>query len=203
MRQFGRYTGVATGMMVGASLAMIVGVSAHGGDTTLIHACVGQSGGVRIVEASGNCKQNEAAVDFQGPKGDKGDAGVQGPKGDQGDPGLQGHKGDKGDTGAAGTFSGVFASPNQAYSLSVTDSGIEMAGPLGLVRVTGSGVEMAGPTGKVTVGLGSVDVESDFKVNVRSGAVIDIKSDAIATIEGSAFLDLRGGAVLVNGSVIP
>ena len=44
-------------------------------------------------------------IDFEGPKGDKGDIGLQGPKGDKGDTGPrgpQGPKGDKGDTGPRG-----------------------------------------------------------------------------------------------------
>ena len=201
MRQLGKYGGVAMGIFVGASMATIVGVSAHGGDMTRIHACVGPSGGVRIVDASAACRGNETAVDWnvQGLTGDKGDAGLQGPKGD---PGVQGPKGDQGDTGPAGTFSGVFTSPNQAYMLSVTDSGIEMAGPQGVVRVTDAGVELASPGAKITVGPVRIDIDSDAFVNVRSGASVDIKSSALTSIAGSGILDLTGGVILANGNVI-
>ena len=47
-------------------------------------------------------KGDKGDAGVQGPKGDKGDTGVQGPKGDKGDAGVQGPKGDKGDTGAQG-----------------------------------------------------------------------------------------------------
>ena len=63
-------------------------VSAHGGDVTLIHACVNnRNGAVRIVGASATCDASkETALDWgiQGPKGDKGDTGpmgLQGPAG--------------------------------------------------------------------------------------------------------------------------
>lgn len=40
-------------------------VSAHGGDPTLIHACVNKSSGeVKIVGANASCKNNETAVDW-------------------------------------------------------------------------------------------------------------------------------------------
>jgi len=201
MRQLGKYSGVAMGIFVGASMATIVGVSAHGGDMTRIHACVGPSGGVRIVDASAACRGSETAVDWnvQGLKGDKGDAGLQGPKGD---PGVQGPKGDQGDTGPAGTFSGVFTSPNQAYKLSVADSGIEMAGPQGVVRITDAGVELASPGAKITVKPVRIDIDSDVIVNVRSGVSVDIEASVFTSIEGSAVLDLRGGVILANGNVI-
>ena len=52
-------------------------VSAHGGDITLIHACViNRTGAVRIVSATTTCDANkETTLDWgiQGPKGDKGD----------------------------------------------------------------------------------------------------------------------------------
>lgn len=204
MQRLGKYRGVALGIFVGASMATIVGVSAHGGDTTLIHACVGSAGGVRIVDASAACKTNETAIDWnvQGLKGDKGDPGLQGPKGDQGDPGVQGPKGDQGDTGPAGTFSGVFTSPNQAYQLSVADSGIEMAGPQGIVRITAAGVELASPGAKITVDVARINIESDVQVIVRSGASVDIEAAAITSIEGSGILDLKGAVILANGNVI-
>lgn len=204
MQRLGKYSGVAMGIFVGASMATIVGVSAHGGDMTRIHACVGPTGSVRIVDASAACKTNETAVDWnvQGLKGDTGDPGPQGPKGDLGDPGVQGPKGDQGETGPAGTFSGVFTSPNQAYQLSVADSGIEMAGPQGIVRITAAGVELASPGAKITVDPGRINIESDVQVIVRSGVSVDIDAAAFTRIEGSGLLDLRGGVILANGNVI-
>jgi hypothetical protein len=42
-------------------------VYAHGGDPTLIHACVNNSSGeVKIVDANASCKHNETALDWPG-----------------------------------------------------------------------------------------------------------------------------------------
>lgn len=67
-------------------------VSAHGGEGTLIHACVSnRNGAVRIVGANTGCDANrETALDWsiQGPKGDTGDTGPMGPQGEPGSSGL-------------------------------------------------------------------------------------------------------------------
>jgi len=72
----------------------VVYVSAHGGDVTLIHACVNnRNGAVRIISASGSCDATrETALDWniQGPKGDTGPQGAQGPAGPMGPQGPAG-----------------------------------------------------------------------------------------------------------------
>lgn len=68
-------------------------VYAHGGDVTLIHACVGKTLGIpRIVSPTTTCSKFENPLDWsiQGTKGDKGD------KGDQGIPGNPGQDGTPG-----------------------------------------------------------------------------------------------------------
>ena len=76
------------------SLSSVMYVSAHGGDVTLIHACVtNRTGAVRIVSATTTCDANkETTLDWgiQGPKGDKGDTGDVGPMGPQGPEGKTG-----------------------------------------------------------------------------------------------------------------
>lgn len=74
---------------LGAALALatVAGLaSAHGGDASRVHACVGSGGTVRIVGASEACRANENAVDWaiQGPQGDTGQQGPQGPAGPAG-----------------------------------------------------------------------------------------------------------------------
>ena len=75
-------------LVVMLSMSGVMYVSAHGGDATLIHACViNRTGAVRIVSATTACDANkETALDWgiQGPKGDKGDTGPQGPQGKTG-----------------------------------------------------------------------------------------------------------------------
>ena len=73
-------------------------VSAHGGDTALIHACVTSSGAIRIVTANTTCPGKDSALDWniQGPKGP---IGPIGPQGEQGQMGLQGFQGPAGMSG--------------------------------------------------------------------------------------------------------
>jgi Collagen triple helix repeat (20 copies) len=71
-------------------------VSAHGGDTTLIHSCVNQNGGINIVGANQTCGQNQTALDWN-------IQGVAGPIGPQGIQGVAGPIGPTGATGATGT----------------------------------------------------------------------------------------------------
>lgn len=88
------------------SMSGIIYVSAHGGDVTLIHACVNnRNGAVRIVGASTTCDASkETALDWsiQGPKGDTGDVGPMGPQGEMGPAGPQGSQGPQGEQGLAG-----------------------------------------------------------------------------------------------------
>lgn len=90
------------------SMSSVMYVSAHGGDVTLIHACVSsRSGTIRIVTATTTCDVRETSLDWsiQGPKGDKGDKGdmgLAGPQGSQGPQGVQGPAGPQGPQGPQG-----------------------------------------------------------------------------------------------------
>jgi hypothetical protein len=77
------------------SLMSVTLVSAHGGDTALIHACVASSGAIRIVGANVACTGKDTALDWniQGPKGPIGPIGPQGEQGPEGLPGPQGSAG--------------------------------------------------------------------------------------------------------------
>jgi hypothetical protein len=70
-------------------------------------------------------------------------------------------RGPQGPQGPAGTFAGTFASPNGAYSISVTNAGIVLSGP-------GSTVRLSGPT---------VSVESTATTSVK-GAVVQLNGAA-------------------------
>jgi hypothetical protein len=56
------------GSVVVLALAVVTpAVYMHGGDSTLIHACVNKSSGeIKIVGASSSCKNNETALDWPG-----------------------------------------------------------------------------------------------------------------------------------------
>ena len=138
-------------LAAGVAYATIPG---GGGDYT---ACVLKNvGTIRLVDPSlpplnlmSHCTSLENQLGWNkqgqaGPRGAKGDAGAIGPKGvlgPKGLPGLPGAKGRSGDTGSQGTtgpdgdFSGDFASPNGSYKLSVTDTGIELKGPVGSTKL--------------------------------------------------------------------
>jgi hypothetical protein len=106
---------VAGSVVLGAGL-----VIGHGGDTALVHGCVdSKSGTLRVIAASGVCKNNETPLDWnitgpvgpigpiglmgpQGTAGAVGPSGPQGPQGAQGPAGPQGELGLPGDTGAIG-----------------------------------------------------------------------------------------------------
>ena len=62
---------------------------AHGGDETVIHACVKTNGDIRIVGPADLCKAGETPVHWSiaGPTGPGGPQGSEGPQGPQGSPG--------------------------------------------------------------------------------------------------------------------
>src|SRR5687768_10495639 len=92
--------------LTGTALLIIVGLKAHGGDTTQIHGCVDiRSGALRIVGATQSCDaRKEVALDWNiaGPVGPEGPLGSQGPQGPQGPEGAQGPEGPQGPAGIGG-----------------------------------------------------------------------------------------------------
>lgn len=84
------------------SLMGVTLVSAHGGNTALIHSCVSNSSGeIKIVGANASCPSNYRPLDWniQGPAGLQGPIG---PQGLQGEPGPQGLAGPQGAAGISG-----------------------------------------------------------------------------------------------------
>jgi hypothetical protein len=108
------------------SLMSVTLVSAHGGNTALIHSCVNNtSGEIKIIAANANCPSNYRSLDWsvQGPAGQQGPIGPVGPmgpvgpigpvgligpvgpqglQGEQGPQGLPGQQGIQGVPGPAG-----------------------------------------------------------------------------------------------------
>src|SRR6266487_5732859 len=93
------------------SLLSVTLVSAHGGNTALIHSCVNNtSGEIKIIAATANCPSNYHSLDWniqgpagqQGPIGPVGPVGPVGPIGPIGPQGLQGERGLQGEQGLPG-----------------------------------------------------------------------------------------------------
>jgi len=87
------------------SLLSVTLVSAHGGNTALIHACVNNtSGEIKIIGANATCPNNSRALDWniQGPAGQQGTQGQQGPMGPVGPVGPIGPQGLQGEQGPIG-----------------------------------------------------------------------------------------------------
>lgn len=81
--------GVILPAFVGAWAGMTASeiVNAHDGDGSLIHACVGKNGGIRIISANDSCRTNSTPLDW-GIEGIPGPTGLQGLQGEQGQPGV-------------------------------------------------------------------------------------------------------------------
>ena len=164
--------------------------------TSVIQACENPgNGNLRVVANNAtDCHANETALTWnvvgpQGPKGDTGDTGPQGPAG------PPGQKGDTGDTGPAGSFTGVFTSPNGQYSLSVTDTGIGLRGPDG---------------SRLTINAAGIEVRSALDATVRAATALtlqggtdaDLKAGSNLTLEGAGNTVLKGSDVRVDGAPI-
>src|SRR5690349_22975134 len=78
------------------SLVSVTYVSAHGGNTALIHSCVNNtSGEIKIIAATANCPSNYRSLDWniQGPAGQPGPIGPVGQVGPIGPIGPMGPQG--------------------------------------------------------------------------------------------------------------
>jgi hypothetical protein len=128
--------------------------------------------------------------------------GAVGAPGPAGATGPQGPAGATGPQGPAGTFSGHFQSPNGAYSLDVTDTGIRLAGPAASIQLVG---------GTVTIMATNVTVRSDITTEIRSGvnttllssASTEIQSGANTTIISGGSTNIEGNPVFLNGGGQP
>ena len=138
--------GYALGVVT-AGIVFAGGIAYAASTQDEVNACAKKGNGLLYLADDKGCQPGDAAIDWsvEGPPGPPGPAG---PKGDKGDVGPRGPEGPQGLPGAAGTFSGSFQSPNGQYSLSVTDSGIELKGPGGgSVKLNGGNLILQGSVG--------------------------------------------------------
>src|SRR5262245_9871414 len=136
-----------------AAGALFAGGVAYGAaDDPQVNACVQKGNGtLYLAGAKGACKPGDSkmAWGMHGPPGATGPAGPAGQPGPAGAAGPQGPSGPAGPAGADGTFSGTFKSPNGQFSLTVLDTGIEIKGPGGKLKVNPGNLTMDGTGGLV------------------------------------------------------
>src|SRR5687767_487904 len=113
MKGLKNYTLITCAMLAGLLSSSAIGlVSAHGGDTTKVHACLNPgSGTIFVVGPNEACGPNQITLDWNiqgpvGPIGATGPAGAIGATGPQGDIGLTGSAGPIGPQGPTG-FTGA------------------------------------------------------------------------------------------------
>lgn len=107
-------------------------------------------------------------------------------------------------TTPAATAPIVQQSPNGLYKLSITDTGIELIGPQGGVKITNTGIEIGAPsTTRVAIMANDMNVRSNQTVRLEAGSTIDIKgAAAVQLTTGSGALKLDADASLIGSRVI-
>lgn len=184
--------GRALYLVIGAiSVAVAAGIATAGIPSPggVIDACYErQSGQLRVYDVEDDvprgCRSSETPIQWS-QMGPSGPSGATGPTGPTGPPGPSGAD------GAPGTFSGVFESPNEEFSLSVTDDGIELEGPGGRVEIDGTGmsIDSAGP----------LSIQGSAQISIEGSSQISIQASSQVSIEGSGQVSVNGSQVRLNG----
>jgi Collagen triple helix repeat (20 copies) len=155
-------------IVIQISLLSVTLVSAHGGNTALIHACVNNtSGELKIVGANANCPNNYRPLDWniqglagqQGPIGPAGPVGPVGPIGPTGPQGLQGEQGPQGLPGEPGIQGPAGISGLEVVTV---NSGTQVAARIDVF------VEC--PAGKQVLGGGYGTIGSNLDTSISTSA---------------------------------
>lgn len=148
------------GIVTLATLLAPIAATAHGGDPSVVHACVKKRGKtVRVVGANKRCKKRERAMHWslqglQGPQGPAGTPGADGADGADGATGLVGATGPMGATGLDGAtgLTGATGADGATGPAGGPTGSTGPAGPTGADGATGP----EGPTGPPGGGGGAV-----------------------------------------------
>jgi len=190
MNKFKRHIITAIVFLFGLTFFNVLATSAHGGDTTLIHACVRNiTGLIRIIDANGTCTSNETPLDWriqgepgpigpQGPIGPAGPQGPQGPDGPQGPEGPQGPAGPQGPEGPQGSIGPAGPQGPEGPQGPAGPQGPE--GPPGPTYTAGVGLNLGG---------------NEFSVNFAGPGIANTvaRSDHTHLITGTITANLMGG----------
>jgi hypothetical protein len=96
----------------------------------------------------------------------------------------------------------VQQSPNGLYKLSIGDTGIELVGPQGTVKITNAGIQIGSPNSHVFIDANDMNVKSGQTVRLESGTTIDMRAaSAVQMTTGSAAMRLDAGASLTGSRV--
>jgi hypothetical protein len=91
----------------------------------------------------------------------------------------------------------VQQSPNGLYTLSITDIGIELLGPKGVVKITDAGIEIGAPnTTRVVIMARDMNVRSAKTVRLEAGSTMDISGGLSTDIRAGATIDIKGGSTV-------
>jgi len=188
-----RLGGVVIVVLAGAGGVAMATTALEGTATTVIQACQKNSTGeLRVVNAAGDCKQNESAIawNVQGAAGPPGPAGATGPAGPAGPPGPTGATGAKGDPGATGP-AGPTGPPGPTGD----------TGPQGPTGATGP----AGPQGPPgPSGDASADAfVARFGTNTNNAAAANGETCTLGQILLSASPSVTVGGVAADGRLLP
>jgi len=98
----------------------------------------------------------------------------------------------------------VQQSPNGLYKLSITDTGIELVGPKGGVRITDAGIEIGAPTTtRVSIHASSMEARIGQNLRMDSGTSMEFRAGSSLDLRGSTAVQVRGdGGASLTGSVV-
>lgn len=89
----------------------------------------------------------------------------------------------------------VQQSPNGLYKLSITDTGIELLGPKGAVRLTDTGIEIGGlPGSRLTINGGEMNVRIDRTVRLEAGSTMYLRAGSDIDMRGSSTVQIMAAA---------
>ena len=185
-------------IVIQISLLSVTLVSAHGGNTALIHACVNNtSGELKIVGANASCPNNYRALDWniQGPAGQQGLIGPMGPigpQGLQGERGLQGEQGLPGLSGLQGEQGPQGLQGQQGIQGPAGISGLEVVEATSWTQVAARiDVESQCPDGKQVLGGGYSSAGNNSNISFVTNAPFG--SSWFATAVTNDYPNVRSG----------
>ena len=175
--------GAAGGLLIAATLGAVASATIPG-DGNVYNACMLKNvGTIRLIDPSlassnlmSHCTSLETPVSWN-QKGLPGAAGPAGTKGDKGDPGAQ---------GPPGVFAGTLTSPNGAYSISVTDTGIVLRAPSASARLVGSDITLDSG--------GSTTAQAGTSFGLVAGTNLSLASGGNTTLQTAKSLAASSGS---------